>query len=315
MLFRTASLRARTRALGLATVTTLAAAAAFGTASAGADTLPNSSTVNLSPYSIPNSAPAYTPGGDTIPSITGTMGNAAQLFMGGDYANTSQALGVENGSGAWGTPATTSAATDSTNQQWYFQKVGWVQTHADQNVDSNAFTYQMPVFRIINYNNGSHTCLDAEGGGGAQYTPVDSYGCDPNQNLQTNQLWVADFAPASSQGTSSTTGSTISGVDDDPSFNSPTLQFNDGVGLIASVASLAADGFDLSQTPVLSAAVDHVSGDNSTTQLIEPGTWPASVTNSTFLPVDAHVPSTTPPAPNPPSCTKFMCLINIGDEG
>ncbi len=193
------------------------AATMLGATAAYADTLSNSSTIQLGNYPVPESPAAGVPGGNAIPQNMGTLGNPTELFVNGQ-GTTNQVLSVQGGSASSGTPVATEPNTNDPNQVWRFQLVG----HIDVTTPDAAANYysiatpgqppvnnvleQAPVYKVINYNNGAHTCLDAYGGGGAPYTTVDSYGCDANQINQTNQLWVMATPGASKEHSSAPRG-------------------------------------------------------------------------------------------------------------
>jgi hypothetical protein len=187
----------RRSVLGAAVAAASLAAVTFGAGAAHADTLPNGSLVQRGQYSIPATPAAGFLGGDAVPIYPGTLGNPTELFM-NQGGTSSQVLSVKGGSSAWGTPVETETATGSAGQIWRFQLVGWVAmlTQTSQYLptfgDPSGLLQKMPVYKIINYHSdGTHTCLDGVGNDPAVGSAVDSYGCDPNQVNQLNQLWVA----------------------------------------------------------------------------------------------------------------------------
>jgi hypothetical protein len=71
-------------------------------------------------------------------------------------------------------------------------------THAGPGIDVTSAKFY-PTYRIMSFHavrNGNQydcsdpICLDAFGGEGTAGTPVGAYGCDPNFDHQTNQLWL-----------------------------------------------------------------------------------------------------------------------------
>ena len=307
--------RPRLHAFRVGCLATVASAGLAFAGAAHADTPADPSPV-LTQYSIPSKAPSFVPGGGEIPQAPGALGNASELFVGGGYENTSQVITVQNGSKNWGTPAVTSQSADSGSQQWYLQRVGYVDDpntpifdldSGDQiNFGDDTVLERVPIYKLINYNGSSHTCLDAYGGGGADGTEVDSYGCDPNSPNQANQLWVIASYPGNE--IVSPEGGQISALAY-PQY-SPLLQrFASGGGVIENVASLEANDWDTTQAPVLSAPVNY-HGINSPLQLASQTGAGTFMTNSTFSVVDAYQGGTQ--ASNGPSCSKLECLIDLG---
>jgi hypothetical protein len=291
---------------GVAAATVFAAAAmavtgAVGTGAAHADTLPNGNGVNLGTYAIPTSAPAYQPGGDLLPTGLGTLGNATEMFIPNEP---NQDLSVQGGSTAWGTPVVMATSTGAASQTWYFQLVGTVEVGEVEygTVSDTSYTsvQNVPVYRIINFNGSAPTCLDGYGGGGAAWTNVDSYGCDPNQVNQTNQLWIAE-APTY-QGQNDAGGSDYTML-----TTMQTSPISSGT-VIESLASLVANEWQTSNTPVLSAAVDNIDGYDSTLAELPVTQWPVAQGNSTFILVDPNA-QTASGAGGTAACEGMACLV------
>jgi hypothetical protein len=163
------------------------------------------------------------------------------------------------------------------------------------------------VYRIINFNGATPTCLDGYGGGGAAGTSIDSYGCDPNQVNQTNQLWIAQGPTL--------LGNNLDGGQD-YSILSPTLQASAPAGtVIESLASLDANGWSAYNTPVMSAAVDNINGYNSTLQLLPSTQWPVDSGNSTFILVDPNAKTVSSGSGSGSGttvgCQGMACLLNF----
>jgi hypothetical protein len=322
----------RRSVLGAAVAAASLAAVTFGAGAAHADTLPNGSLVQLGQYSIPATPAAGATDGDAVPVYPGTLGNPTELFM-NQAGTSSQVLSVKGGSSAWGTPVETEAATGSAGQIWRLQLVGWVAmlTNASYVIptfgDPSGLLQKMPVYKIINYHSdGTHTCLDGVGNDPAVGSAVDSYGCDPNQVNQLNQLWVVanttDLATMmNSQGQPFTV--MIDGQPGgSPNFNEwltsdlqaspyhgPSSIYGDSNTVIENLATIKASGGDTTQAPVLSASYGDLSGVNSPVGLMAQQ-WPVAQANSTWLIHDTTPGKTTPSDPNPPKCTLYSCLVN-----
>lgn len=329
------------------------AATMLGATAAYADTLSNSSTIQLGNYPVPESPAAGVPGGNAIPQNMGTLGNPTELFVNGQ-GTTNQVLSVQGGSASSGTPVATEPNTNDPNQVWRFQLVG----HIDVTTPDAAANYysiatpgqppvnnvleQAPVYKVINYNNGAHTCLDAYGGGGAPYTTVDSYGCDANQINQTNQLWVmatpgglegtlvgpeGTLSPQTVENMYLMTGQVPSTFPFAQMYSTALQASHVGTGVSAgedtvleNVASLAANGWNTGTAPVLSATVTNMLGTDSQVMLNGQTTWPVDTANSTWAVYDTTlggnveqaVPGgsdgTTPGGP-PPACFIYQCLV------
>jgi hypothetical protein len=319
------------------------AAALVGGGTAYADTLTNGPTISLGDYTIPTTAPAYNPNAAVIATedgnlfnplstTNGVLGNPAIIGMTGsatdDTANTYVAS-IPGGSSAWGTQTATSVySSGSANQVWYFQRVGWIGLNTPLSEEFSTpgqdpfgpVELAAPVYRILNYNNGTYTCLDAYGGSGAAGSIVDSYGCDPNQVNQTNQLWVVS-SPAlandeievpsgtfvDSDGEMSQLGQTFTdSLQNSDSSLSPGLEDS----VIENVASLAANGWDTATAPVLSATYTDVQGTNSGLDL-QDQTWPADNANSTWNILAENLPSTSGSGGSGgSSCTGFAVLMD-----
>jgi hypothetical protein len=325
MSLRSHLLESRLRNVAIALLTALAGAGLVNVGSARADAITTHATVNVGNDGIPASPPKYIHGGDSIPTATGTMGNATELFVGAGYQNTNQVMGVQNGSTAWGTPVTTSVATGSHSQQWYFQRVGWINMHTPMvdllNFDPPSVFHdnsleQVPVYKIINYNGNSVTCLDAYGGSGAADSAVDSYGCNPNQANQANQLWVISYArPFGEEGEEVDTPMSPGSSPWIDKFVYPQysakLQPNPWAsGVIENVASLAANGWNTAQAPVLTASFNDLAGFDSPLKLEPQSQWNTLSKNSTWGTVDPNGGSGSGQGSGQgPSCSPFACLI------
>jgi hypothetical protein len=317
-LWRRSVLGAVVAAAGLAAVT-------FGAGAAHADTLPNGSLVQLGQYSIPATPAAGAVEGDAVPVYPGTLGNPTELFM-NQGGTSSQVLSVKGGSSAWGTPVETETATGSAGQIWRFQLVGWVAmlTHTSQVIPTvgnpSGLLQEMPVYKIINYHSdGTHTCLDGVGNDPAVGSAVDSYGCDPNQVNQLNELWVVantamDATMINAVGqpynlyfnewlTSDLQASPYHGING---------VYGDSNTVIENLATIQASGGDTTQAPVLSAGYGSLTGVNSPVGLMAQQ-WPVSQANSAWLIHDTTPGKNQPPTgsdPNPPQCSMFACLFS-----
>jgi hypothetical protein len=304
-------------------------ASLVGGSSAYADTLTNGPTISLTNYFIPTTAPAYQSDAPVLSTANGILGNPAIIGMTGsatdDTANTYVAS-IPGGSSAWGTQTATSVySSGSANQVWYFQRVGWLGVNTPISEFDSAsggagqVELAVPVYRILNYNNGTYTCLDAYGGSGAAGSIVDSYGCDPNQVNQTNQLWAVsspaqtnDLIQVPSGTFLSNDGEMIQAGQEftdslqpaDPQINQLT-SLQDSV--LENVASLAANGWNTATTPVLSATYTDLQGTNSGL-VLQDQTWPANTANSTWdILADSPPQSTTGSGGS--SCTGFAVLF------
>jgi hypothetical protein len=307
----------------------------LGSGTASADTLLNDYTVQLGQYSIPATPAAGFVGGDALPKIPGTLGNPTELFM-TDGGSTSQVLAVPGGTSAWGTQVRTEQATGSSGQIWRFQLIGWIGLKTRTSTQIATFgnpaglLQKTPVYKIINYHaDGSHTCLDGSGGNPTAWTAIDSYGCDPNETNQTNQLWVVentiqDNSMIYPNGAEySFTPGNPNTTPFFPAWASEPLQQNPWHGLggvygsqptvIQNVATLVANGFDTTTSPMLSAATT-LHGHNSAA-VVAPQEWPVSTANSTWV-VNDTTPRPVPPPTGPAdtgggkqSCSMFQCLL------
>ncbi len=158
----------------------------------------------------------------------------------------------------------------------------------------------VPVYRIINFNGSAPTCLDGYGGGGADGTAVDSYGCDPNQVNQTNQLWIAEAPTYLGQNEAGGSNYSVLSTLQTSPISSGTV--------IESLASLAANQWYTSNTPVLSAAVDDIGGWDSTLAELPATQWPVSQGNSTFILVDPNA-QTVSGGGGTAACEGMACLV------
>ena len=138
----------------------------------------------------------------------------------------------------------------------------------------------VPVYRIMNYNPeyGLWTCLQAGlGEDPAAGSIADSNDCDVNGAPQTNQLWVVG-SPAETNDTINATTGAFDG-NTSPQLYSEYLQaepsYTPGLfdSAIENVATLADNGWNTSQAPVLSADATPDGGDSPVTlQSQEEGT-------------------------------------------
>jgi hypothetical protein len=289
------------------------AAMALGGTNAYADTLTNGPTVHLGQYAIPSTAPAYVNGGDLLPANNGTLGNPAAIVLTGSAADgtvNTDVVQIPNNSTTWGTQLATGAGTQASGQTWYFQRVGYIDVNTPETSQLHAAGHPeelaTPVYMIINYNPGrGFTCLDGWGGNPGAGSVVDSYGCNPNQVDQTNQLWIVGSPAQSNNTVNPTTGAFDGGSA--PQVYSSDLQgstfatsgLQDSV--IENVASLAASGWSTAQAPVLSADSSNAQGMSSELTL-QPQTSPASTANSTWSIVDSSAAPGSSSSDDPPLC-------------
>jgi hypothetical protein len=336
---RTSPSRWGRRVLAAAVAAAGLAAMTVGAGAAHADTLPNSDLVQLGQYSIPSEPPAaVTPQlggvyGDTLPTSPGALGNPTEVFMHGTGSSTTQALGIQGDSSAWGAQVETENATGSAGQIWRFQLVGWIAalTQTSQQITSfgnpSGLLQEMPVYKIINYHSdGTHTCLDGYGGNPTAGTMIDSYGCDPNQVNQTNQLWVvadttadAPMINASGQQYEFTPGNPAtapyfpewltSELQASP-WHSSEAVYGDYSTVIESVGAIEASGGSTTQAPFLSAGYANIDGVNSPVWLWNQ--FPVDQANSAWLLSDITPPASSGSGSGPtgPSCSMFQCLLN-----
>jgi hypothetical protein len=282
--------------LGAAAAAVSLTALTFGAGAAHADTLPTTPTIKLGQYSIPATAPAGIPGGDALPAMLGTLGNPTELFMTQSSSASSTVLGIQGDSSAWGTPVDTETAAASPGQIWRFQLIGWIGVHTYlTDITENlppGIMQGMPVYRIMNYHpDGTITCLDGSGGGGASGTMIDSYGCDPNQVNQTNQLWIIGNTDQLSPMIQSNGDEYVAyGAWTARNWLSSNLQKDpDSINgyapnsVIENVASLQASGWQANQAPVLSASYTNQRGINSLVWLQSQGNGLTTQNNSTWL--------------------------------
>ena len=271
----------RRRAAWLRTRPGLAAAAAvaaFGLAAltagaASAASLPNGPTIQLGQYPVPASAPQpqHVAGGGMLPSDDGSLGNAASIAVTGERSpDGPEVVTIPGGSSAWGTQLETdepsTAPTLGPAQVWYFQRVGYVGVNTPATTAAGGTDMlAVPVYRIINYNpDGLYTCLEALGGQPAAGSIVDSNGCDVNGAPQTNQLWVVG-SPGQTNDTINATTGAFDG-NSGPQIYSSYLQGSSTAesglsdSVIENVATLAADGWNTAQAPVLSADANSTGG-------------------------------------------------------
>ncbi len=344
---RRGSRRLWRRAVAAAAVATASLAAlTAGAGAAHAATLPNGPTVQLGSYPIPFTPAAGIQGGDALPAIPGTLGNPTQLFMTQSSSQSTQLLTVKGGSSTWGTPVQTAPAAPPiaglpglTSQIWRFQLVGYIglKTQTSQQIatfgNPSGLLQKLPVYKIINYHaDGTFTCLDASDGNPdgnpASGTMIDSWGCDPYQFNQTNQLWIiANTGQDDSMMTSA--GQTYMITPGDPSTtpyypawltstlqNTPWHQpvYGDPFSVIENVAALQSSGWDTTQAPVLSASATNLPGVNSLTWL-HGQSFPVTNDNSTWLIHDTTTTTAGSGGSNSgagehATCTGVQCLFD-----
>ena len=229
---------------------------ALGGTNAYADTLTNGPTVHLGQYSIPSTAPVYVNGGDLLPANNGTLGNPAAIVLTGSTADgtaNGDVVQIPGNSTNWGTQLAIGANTQASGQAWYFQRVGYIDVNTPETSQLGAAGHPeelaTPVYMIVNYNSaGGFTCLDGWGGNPGVGSIVDSYGCNPNQVDQTNQLWIVGSPAQSNNTVNPTTGAFDGGSA--PQVYSGDLQGSaTGISglqgsVIENVASLAASGWN-----------------------------------------------------------------------
>ncbi len=311
----TASGRRRTTRRGAATVLAVAglalAGAVLGAPAANADTIPNGATVELSSTPVPASPPAYVSStdaatdGGALPEANGQMGNPVQLTLGNG-----QVLGVQGGSTAWGTPVATENSTGDANETWRFQRVGWVDvTTGNRLITGEPTLYGEPVYKIVNYNpDGSDTCLDADGNDIAEGGAITSYGCDPNEFNQTNQLWIVAGNQNDPENTHELAYSDGTWTIFYGSADGNELSFVDGTkgqDSLINLASVVSNGMDMYNALIASSVGNNIQGVDSTSMLWSPTDWPASTANSLYG-LRLVVP---PAAAQTRTCSMFACLV------
>lgn len=178
-------------------------------------------------------------------------------------------------------------------------------------VVSNLLKIAEPVYKIVNYNsNGSHTCLDANGNDIADGGAVTSYGCDPNQANQTNQLWIVagnQFDPANTHdGVSMSDGSLIPPMPLPGDASALSYGFEIGRYSLVNLASVVNNGMTMNNSLTLSSTASNMLGENSQSLLWNPIEWPANGNNSLYG-FTLLVPSTNPS--QTPACEMFACLL------
>ncbi len=313
----TASWRRRPTRRGAAAVAAVAglalAGAVLGGPAANADTIPNGATVDLLSTPVPATPPAYAAStstatdGGALPDQNGQMGNPVQLTM-----TSGQVLAVQGGSTAWGTPVATENSTGDASETWRFQRVGWVDVTAGNTFVNSDWQplFGEPVYKIVNYNpDGSYTCLDANGNDIAEGGAITSYGCDPNELNQTNQLWIVagnEGDPASTHDLADSDGAWTGGSDtadgNDLSFEEGTV----GQYSLINLASVVSNGMDMYNALIASSVGNDIQGVDSTSMLWSPTDWPASTSNSLYG-LRLVVPAA---AAQSRSCSMFACIMN-----
>ena len=179
---------------------------------------------------------------------------------------------------------------------------------------------KLPVYKIIDYHpDGTHTCLDA-GSNPASGSMIDSYGCDPQQFNQTNQLWIiADsssgqkypilypnlvpYTPGAARPNSYPDGSP-------PTCRTTQALPNSSNSVIENVAALQASGWNTDQAPVLSASYTNITGVNSLV-VLRAQQYPVNRKNSTWAVYDTTTSTTTNESGGGPvrDCTSIQCLF------
>ncbi len=261
----------RLRGLTRPRIAATAAVAAFGLAAltagaASAASLPNGPTIQLGQYPVPASAPQpqHVAGGGMLPLDDGALGNAASIAVTGERSpDGPEVVTIPGGSSAWGTQLKTAEPSTSPTlgpaQVWYFQRAGYVGVNTPATTAAGGTDMlAVPVYRIINYNpDGLYTCLEALGSQPTAGSIVDSNGCDVNGAPQTNQLWVVGSPGQTNETINATTGAFDgnSGPQIYSSYlqGSSTAESGLSDSVIENVATLAADGWNTAQAPVLSA--------------------------------------------------------------
>ncbi len=268
----------RLRGLTRPRIAATAAVAAFGltaltAGAASASTVANGPTIQLSNYAVPASAPQpqHVAGGGMLPLDDGALGNAASIAVTGERSpDGPEVATIPGGSSAWGTQLETAEPSTSPTlgpaQVWYFQRAGYVGVNTPATTAAGGTDMlAVPVYRIINYNpDGLYTCLEARGSQPAAGSIVDSNGCDVNGAPQTNQLWVVGSPGQTNETINATTGA-FDG-NSSPQIYSSYLQGSSTAesglsdSVIENVATLAADGWNTAQAPVLSADANSTGG-------------------------------------------------------
>ncbi len=157
----------------------------------------------------------------------------------------------------WGTQLTSIQMDETTDQTWYFQRMGYVGVNTPDTTGGPDML-AVPVYRIVNYSrDGLYTCLQAGlGNNPAAGSVVDSNDCDINGTPQTNQLWVVG-SPGETNDTINATTGAFDGKSSPQLYSEYLLASPTNSGLsdsvIENVATLAANGWNTSQAPVLSA--------------------------------------------------------------
>ena len=138
-----------------------------------------------------------------------------------------------------------------------------------------------PVFKVVNYSAaGGHTCLDADGNNIAQGGAVTSYGCDPNQFNQTNQLWIVAGSTSDPADWHLTADPSTGDLIQDP-FGAigSQLSANSAVGKysLINLASVVNNGMEMYDALTLSSLdTPDLDGQNSQSVLYSPVSWPAT---------------------------------------
>jgi len=268
----------RLRGLTRPRIAATAAVAAFGltaltAGAASASTVPNGPTIQLAQYPVPASAPQpqHVTGGGMLPLDDGTLGNAASIAVTGDRTpEPPQVVTIPGGSSAWGTQLETDEPSTSPTlgpaQVWYFQRVGYAGVNTPATTAAGGTDMlAVPVYRIINYNpDGLSTCLEALGSQSAAGSIADSNDCDVNGAPQTNQLWVVG-SPGQTNDTINATTGAFDGNSSAQIYSSylqgsSTAESGLSDSVVENVATLAANGWNTAQAPVLSADANSTGG-------------------------------------------------------
>lgn len=256
------------------------------------------------------STPARPMAGDALPTIWGTLGNPTEIFLNNTNVP-DQVLAVKDDSARWGAQVRTEPRDGSSGQRWRFQLMGWVGVMDEPVYASRegADRHLLPVYKIINYHeNGTHTCLDANGNTGLAGSQVLADLCDPYDFNQLNQLWIAADSRLQAMLldrngmtlSSDPVGSNIlNGMQLDQFLSDPKITST----WLMSLASLKNSGWDTLGAAVLSAGVENLQGYNSRVE-IRNLDWPTAPANSSFKLNNIQT-------DGKPYCTGLVCLIDF----
>ena len=143
---------------------------------------------------------------------------------------------------------------------------------------------------------------------------MDSYGCNPNQVNQTNQLWVVG-SPADMAQIFNASGSLVPNLVVSEPFSN-YLQTDAASGLsdsvIENVATLVADGWGTTTAPVLSATYSNLAGIDSGL-VLQAQTFPVETMNSTWDIEPAFTPPPSNSSNNPcAGLNAYAALLCVG---